>query len=184
MTERAATVLKEIEALADREFLPIIGPDKGRYLVDTLKRVKAKTVLEVGTLVGYSAILMAGSLPSGGMLHTIEIDPSLAHLAQRNIDAAGLGRKITLHLGNALDIIPTLNIVFDMLFVDAAKNEYLAYLNLAEEKLRAGGAVFADNAGLFADSLADYLAYVRTSGRYRSEYHAVGPDGVEISLKL
>jgi predicted O-methyltransferase YrrM len=184
MTERAAAVLAEIEALADREFLPIIGPAKGQYLVDTLKKVKANTVLEVGTLVGYSAILMAQSLPAGGMVHTIEIDPSLAHLARRNIDASGLGHKITLYLGNALAVIPTLNIVFDMLFVDAAKNEYLAYLKLAEEKLRVGGAVFADNAGIFADSMADYLAYIRTSGKYQSAYHAVGSDGVEISLKL
>jgi predicted O-methyltransferase YrrM len=61
MSERAAAVLKEIEALASVEFLPIIGPVKGKYLVDTLKRVKANSVLEVGTLVGYSAILMAQS---------------------------------------------------------------------------------------------------------------------------
>jgi predicted O-methyltransferase YrrM len=81
MTDRAAAVLKEIEALASREFLPIIGHDKGKYLVDALKKVNAKTVLEVGTLVGYSAILTAQFLPPGGMVHTIEIDPSLARLA-------------------------------------------------------------------------------------------------------
>jgi predicted O-methyltransferase YrrM len=118
------------------------------------------------------------------MVHTIEIDPSLAHLAQRNIDEAGLGGKITVHPGDALDVIPTLNISFDMLFIDAAKNEYLDYLRLVESKLRSRGAVFADNAGVFASEMRDYLAYVRDSGKYRSEYHAVGSDGVEISLKL
>jgi caffeoyl-CoA O-methyltransferase len=184
MTDRAAAVLKEIEALASREFLPIIGHDKGKYLVDVLKKVNAKTVLEVGTLVGYSAILTAQFLPPGGMVHTIEIDPSLARLAQRNIEEAGLGGKITVHLGDALDVIPKLDITFDMLFIDAAKNEYMEYLRLAENKLRQGGAVFADNAGAFADSMQDYLAYVRTSGNYKSEYHAIGSDGVEISLKL
>ena len=84
----------------------------------------------------------------------------------------------------ALDVIPRLDMVFDMLFLDAAKNEYLEYLKLAEGKLNSGRVVYADNAGVFASNMRDYLDYVRTSGKYRSEYHAVGSDGVEISLKL
>jgi predicted O-methyltransferase YrrM len=184
MTEKAASVLREIENLSMREFLPIIGPLKGRYLVDTLKKVNAKTVLEIGTLVGYSTILMAENLPPGGMVHTIEIDPTLAHLARRNIEAAGLVGRVEIHTGDALDIIPLLDIAFDMIFIDASKEDYLKYLKRAENKLKSGGALFADNAGVFADSMRAYLDYVRRSGVYTSKYHAVGSDGVEISLKL
>ena len=184
MNEKAALVLKEIENLSMREFLPIIGPLKGSYLIDTQKRVGAKTVLEIGTLVGYAAILMAENLPHGGIVHTIEIDPSLAHLARRNIEEAGVAGSVEIHTGDALDVIPLLDLAFDMIFIDASKEDYLKYLQLAESKLKTGGALFADNAGVFAGSMRDYLDYVRHSGAYKSEYHAVGSDGVEISLKL
>jgi predicted O-methyltransferase YrrM len=184
MTEKAAAVLRDIERQAESEFLPIIGPSKGRYLVETLKKVKARTVLEVGTLVGYSAVMIADNLPDGGMLHTIEISPELAEVARRNIARAGLLSRVTVHVGDALKVIPRLGMSFDMLFVDAAKGEYFQYLKLAEDKLRQGGAVFADNTGVFARDMQDYLDYVRKSGRYASEYHAVGRDGVEISFKL
>jgi predicted O-methyltransferase YrrM len=184
MTEKAAAVLREIEQQAESEFLPIIGPQKGRYLVGTLKKVNAAAILEIGTLVGYSAVLMADNLPEGGIVHTVEISPELAGVARANIARAGLSSKVTVHLGDALKVIPGLKLSFDMLFVDAAKDEYLRYLKLAEGKLRKGGVVFADNAGVFAREMQDYLDYVRNSGRYASEYHAVGRDGVEISLKL
>jgi predicted O-methyltransferase YrrM len=184
MIDRASPVLKKIEALSESEFLPIISPRKGKYLVETLRRVNARTVLEVGTLVGYSAILMASSLPNRGMVHTIEIDPGFARLARENIEEAGLTEKIKIHNGNALDVIPKLDYVFDMLFIDAAKNKYLKYLKLAEGKLKPGGAVFADNAGIFAQSMQDYLDYVRHSSLYKSEYHLVDSDEVEISIKI
>jgi predicted O-methyltransferase YrrM len=183
-TDRAARVLKNIEELSEREFLPIIGPHKGKYLVETLKKTGAKTILKVGTLVGYSAILMARSLPEGGVVHTIEIDPGVARVALGNIERAGLSEKIKVHIGDALSVIPKMDYRFDMLFIDAAKNEYLKYLKLAETRLKPGGAVFADNAGIFAQNMQDYLSYVRNSGSYKSEYYAVGQDGVEISVKI
>ena len=73
---------------------------------------------------------------------------------------------------------------FDFAFIDAEKTEYRQYLKSAEEKLRNGGVVFADNAGIFADQMKDYLDYVRGSGKYKSRYVQVGDDGVEISFKL
>jgi len=86
--------------------------------------------------------------------------------------------------GNALEVIPTLEGTFDFVFLDAEKTEYLQYLKLAEPKLHKGTVVFADNAGIFAHQMADYLRYVRTSGGYESRYIQVGGDGVEISRKL
>ena len=85
---------------------------------------------------------------------------------------------------DAIEVIPTLHGPFDFAFIDAEKTEYLRYLQLAEPKLRSGTIVFADNAGIFADQMSNYLDYVRRSGNYRSRYVQVGDDGVEISVKL
>jgi caffeoyl-CoA O-methyltransferase len=177
-------VLREIEELSKRMFLPIIGPIKGKHLVDTTRRFNVKNVLEVGTLIGYSAILMASNLPPEGKVVTIEMNRKSARLAKENISKAGLAGKIDLHIGNALTVIPRVNGRFDMVFLDGTKDEYLEYLKLCEDKLGRGGVVFADNVKMFAREMRDYLDYVRNSGGYKSEYVNVGLDGVEISTKL
>jgi predicted O-methyltransferase YrrM len=87
-------------------------------------------------------------------------------------------------VGDAREIIPKLPGSFDMVFLDAEKNEYLQYLLLVENKLHMGSVVVADNAGIFADQMSDYLGYVRSSGRYKSRYLPFGGDGVEVSVKL
>lgn len=177
-------MLKEIEKLAKNQFLPIIGEIKGKYLVNTVKRFNVKEVLEVGTLVGYSAILIARDLPADGKVITIEINPESARLAEGNIKKAGLADKVIVHRGDALKMIPTINDSLDMVFLDATKSEYLDYLKLAENKLKKGGVVFADNVKIAARAMQDYLDYVRNSGNYLSEFVDVGFDGVEISTKL
>lgn len=177
-------VLREIEELSKREYLPIIGPQKGKHLVDTVRRFNVKNVLEVGTLVGYSAILIASNLPQEGRVVTVEMNPKSARLAQENIRRAGLADKIELHIGDALTVIPDMDGNFDMLFLDATKDEYLKYLKLCEDKLERGGVVFADNVKTPASEMRNYLDCVRNSGGYSSEYIDVGFDGVEISTKL
>jgi predicted O-methyltransferase YrrM len=177
-------VLRQIEKLAKREFLPIIGPEKGKHLVDTVRRFHVKNVLEVGTLIGYSAILIASNLPQEGRVVTIEMKPKSARLTEENIRRAGLADKIELHTGDALTVIPRMNGKFDMVFLDATKDEYLEYLKLSEHKLERGGVVFADNVKMSAHEMRDYLDYVRNSGRYKSEYVDVVFDGVEITTKL
>jgi predicted O-methyltransferase YrrM len=72
---------------------------------------------------------------------------------------------------------------FDFAFIDAEKNQYFQYLKLTEDKLHRGAVLFADNAGIFADQMRDYLDYVRNSGNYKSRYLQVGYDGVEVSVK-
>ena len=143
-----------------------------------------KSVLEIGTLIGYSAILIASALPQGGRVVTVEVKPKSARLAEENIRRAGLADKIELRVGDALSVIPGVDGKFDMLFLDATKDEYLKYLKLCEDKLERGGVVFADNVKAPARQMRDYLDYVRNSGRYRSAYIDVGLDGVEISAKL
>lgn len=177
-------VLRQIERLSKRTSLPIIGPVEARYLVDTVRKFDVKNVLEVGTLIGYSAILIASNLPQEGRVVTIEMNPESARLAEENIHKAGFADKIEVHIGDAATVIPRIDDSFDMVFLDATKDEYLEYLKLSENKLERGGVVFAHNVRMFAHEMRDYLDYVRNSGRYRSQYIDMAFDGVEISTKL
>jgi len=180
----AEHVLREIEQQSRRQFLPIVGPEKGTVLTRVIRETKPVRILEIGTLIGYSAILMGKDLPADAEIVTIEIHADEAKLARENIERAQIPPKVEVLVGDAKKIIPGLTGFFDMAFIDAEKTEYLEYLRLAEPKLLVGSVVVADNAGIFADQMSDYLAYVRSSGKYRSSYEAFGEDGVEISIKL
>src|SRR3989344_770573 len=120
-------------------------------------------ILEIGTLVGYSAILMAKHLSKGAVITTIEIDKQMAGAARKNIKEAGFEEKIELIVGDARREIKKLKGEFDVLFLDAAKEQYLGYLKLAEPFLRKGAIVVADNVKIFKEDMADFLEYVRQS---------------------
>jgi predicted O-methyltransferase YrrM len=104
--------------------------------------------------------------------------------AEENIRKAAIAPKIEVMTGDAIKIIPQLTTVFDFVFIDAEKKEYIDYLRLVEDKLHQGTVIVADNAGVFANQMANYLNYVRTSGKYRSRYVAMGVDGLELSIKI
>jgi predicted O-methyltransferase YrrM len=87
-------------------------------------------------------------------------------------------------VGDAKEVIPKLRDNSDLVFIDAEKSEYIDYLRLVEDKLHEGSVIVADNAGIFANQMKDYLDYVGSSGRYKSKYIPVGGDGLEISTKL
>lgn len=184
-------VLREIEQEAKSGFLPIIGPAKGAILDGIVVRTRPRSILEVGTLVGYSAIRIGRLLPAGGSMTCIEVDTIMAQRAKKNIERAGLSGKVSVLVGDAKRVIPALNRTIDMLFLDAAKDEYLSYLKLAEPLLHKGSVVVADNVIVFADEMKDYLDYVRTSGTYRSECVVAAlasdpgtTDGLEVSVRL
>jgi len=177
-------VLKEIETMTKEKFLPIIGPDKGQVLIKVIHDSKPKRILEIGTLIGYSAILMAKELDADACLTTIEIHAGEAKLARENIERAKVRPKIDVIVGDAIKVIPKLTGRFDMVFIDAAKEEYFDYLKLIEKKFHEGSVVVADNAGIFADQMKEYLDYARSSGKYASKYMPFGEDGVEISVRL
>lgn len=179
----AEKVLKEIEELTKKQFLPIVGPKKGQTLVDVIHEIRPKRILEVGTLIGHSAILMAKELDADATLITIEIHPDEAKVAEQNLRRARLRANVEVIVGNAIDVIPHLEGKFDLVFIDAEKTEYIDYLRLVENKLREGSVVVADNAGIFGDQMRDYLDYVRESGKYSSSYVQVGGDGLEVSTK-
>jgi predicted O-methyltransferase YrrM len=196
MKREVIQVLKSLERMGEKEFVPSIGPVKGKILAKIIRKHKAKTALEIGTLFGYSAILIASLLPNDGsrkkaVVTTIEIDKKIASVAMKNVQKAGLSDKIDIMIGDAIETIPKLDQKFDLLFLDAAKDEYLRYLKLAEQKnLHKGSIVVADNVGVSEMQMLDYLEYVRNSGFYRSktietelEFTPGVKDAIEMSIK-
>lgn len=178
---KAEKVLREIESKIKKgEFLPIVGPVRGRILVETIRKIKPKRVLEIGTCVGYSAILMGKELESDAQLITIEIDPHVAEIAKANIKRAEIPSTVEVLVGDALEIIPKLKGNFDLVFIDADKQQYLDYLRLIENKLHKGSVLIADN----VKHAPNYLDYVRHSGKYISKYISASAGGLEVSVKL
>lgn len=199
-------ILAEIEETARKEFLPSIGPIKGKIIEDVIKQYKPKKVLEIGTLHGYSAILIANIILSGKydnenfnsessstehILISVEKDQKLANIARKNIEKARLSEKIQVINGDALEIIPRLKSKFNMIFLDATKSEYLKYLQLIEEYslLNKRAVVVADNVLIYENEMKDYLNYVRNSGKYISrttetslEFTKNVKDALEVSI--
>lgn len=121
------------------------GHLQGRVLSMFCHMISPKTVLELGTFTGYSALCMAEALPDNAVLHTIECDDELEDFIRQNFAGSEHGHKIKLHIGEALNVIESLSETFDLVFIDADKREYLAYYEAVLPKLRAGGFILADN---------------------------------------
>lgn len=102
-------------------------------------------ILELGTFTGYSAICMAQGLSPKGQLHTIEVNEEMQPIIRKYIDKAGLHDKITTHVGDAADVIPTLDLVIDLAFIDAGKKDYEKHFELVLPKVRTGGILLIDN---------------------------------------
>ena len=184
VSRKAGDVLRRIESGVWRRWYPIIGPRKGRILADLVRQNRPNRILEVGTLIGYSAITMGKELDSDAEIVTIEIDEWEADAARENIKEAEIKPRVKVIVGDALDVIPELEGEFDMVFLDATKYEYLDYLRLVEDKIRKGSVIIADNVGPRAYATRDYIDYVRGSERYKSRFISVGRDGMEVSIKL
>ena len=123
----------------------ISGNLQGQVLTMLSKMINPKNILEIGTFTGYSAICLAKGLQEDGKLVTIEIDDELENMAKKYFLKAGVENKIVQRIGAALDIIPTLNGTFDLVFIDAHKPEYPAYYEAVFDKVNSGGYIIADN---------------------------------------
>ena len=121
------------------------GHLQGRVLKMLSSMIKPENVLEIGTYTGYSAICLAEGLQPNGKIHTIEINDELEDFIRPYIKKAGFENKIILHFGDALKIIPTLNINFDLVFIDGDKREYIEYYNSIINSVIKGGYIIADN---------------------------------------
>jgi predicted O-methyltransferase YrrM len=121
------------------------GHLQGKVLMMISHMVKPKTILEIGTYTGYSAICLAAGLQDGGKLITIDINEELENMVRNNFQQAGLGDKIEYRIGNALEIVPALDETFDLVFIDADKENYNKYYDLVFDKVTLGGFLLADN---------------------------------------
>ncbi|WP_111308072.1 O-methyltransferase [Confluentibacter sediminis] len=121
------------------------GHYQGRLLSMISKLVNPKNILEIGTYTGYSALCLAEGMQASGELHTIDINEELVDFQRKYFDKSEYGDKIFQHLGNALDIIPKLDITFDLIFIDADKDNYPNYFNVIMDKLNANGIILSDN---------------------------------------
>lgn len=190
---KVVQVLRGLEQIAKKQGLPSIGPIKGKILIGIISKYKPKTILEIGTLHGYSAILMGDMLPKDGKLITIEKDTNLFGIVKKNVEDAGLSHIIEVINADGLKGIPLLQKQkFDLMFLDAVKSDYLKYLNLAEKNnlLSDRVVVVADNVLLYENEMQDYLQYVRGSGRYKSqstettlEFTKNVKDALEVSVR-
>ena len=123
----------------------ISGHFQGRFLSLLSKMVQPRTILEIGTYTGYATLCLAEGLHPEGVLHTIDIKEELTDLQREFFDRSGYGSQIVQHLGKAADIIPSLNTTFDLVFIDADKQNYAHYFDLVIEKMNRGGIILSDN---------------------------------------
>jgi len=121
------------------------GAYQGRLLALLSKLIAPKHILEIGTYTGYSALSLAEGLNPNGRIDTIDINEELQEMQRRYFDASSFGKQIFQHVGNASDIIPTLSGTFDMVFIDADKEQYPLYFDLIIDRVPSGGMIIADN---------------------------------------
>lgn len=186
-------VLESIEKIAAQHGYPIIGPRRGTILDKVIEEHRPKSILEVGTLVGYSAIRMGRHLKKGDKVTCVELREDMAEAARANFERAGLSDRIEVVVGDALRVLPAMKGRLDMVFLDAVKEDYINYLKSVERLLHEGSVIVADNVKSHAEELGPYLDYVRNSGKYKSSYRessdwfragTTEPDAVEVSVRL
>ena len=121
------------------------GHYQGRVLSLLSKLINPKTILELGTFTGYSALCLAEGLQKDGVLHTIDHNEELVTFQRRYFDLSPFGSQIHQHTGDATDVIPTINLGFDLVFIDADKENYINYFYQIIDKLSPGGVILSDN---------------------------------------
>ena len=123
----------------------ISGPYQGRLLSLISKIINPTNILEIGTYTGYSTLCLCEGLKENGEIHTIDINEELISIQNKYFNRSNYRNKIHQHLGNALEIIPKLDNKFDLIFLDADKNNYPSYLEIVVDKLKIGGVLLSDN---------------------------------------
>ena len=147
-TEDEPLLLQELKKRTHLNVLQprmISGHFQGRFLSLLSKMVQPRTILEIGTYTGYATLCLAEGLHPEGVLHTIDIKEELTDLQREFFDRSGYGNQIVQHLGKAADIIPSLDTTFDLVFIDADKQNYAHYFDLVIEKMNRGGIILSDN---------------------------------------
>lgn len=163
--------LLKIKEESLKEHIPIIMDDTLNVIEETLKDKKVNNLLEIGTAVGYSAICFSEFLSENGKIDTIERDTERVKKAKINIKRADVEGKINILEGDAVEILPTLNNKYDVVFIDAAKGKYTFFLNEALRLIKPNGIIFADNILYKGYVMSDYNKHKqRTAVRNLREY--------------
>jgi predicted O-methyltransferase YrrM len=171
------------EAARPRRMLNITR-DTGRLLWILVRAMAATRILEVGTSNAFSTIWLADAARStGGRVTTLELNPEKVALARANLAKAGLEEVVDVIEGRAIDVLSALPGPFDLVFLDADRPSYLAYLELVVPKLRPGGMLITDNATSHAQELQDYLRRVKSHRELFAVTVPIG-NGEELALKL
>lgn len=192
------TYLIEMEEYARKNHVPIVEPEVAQLLKVQLKILKPKKILEVGTAIGYSSLIMAEALEGDFQITTIEREEDMVVLAKSYIEKTPYKDKISILWGDAMDVLPFIENKFDLIFIDAAKGQYMEFLDYAMEHLNPGGLIISDNVlykGMVAtDSLVDkrkitivknlrkFLTYINEIDGYTSAIIPIG-DGVALTYK-
>lgn len=191
-------ILPELEAFAEVNHVPIIQPEVAKLLMVLGKMLKPVRILEVGTAIGYSAILMSSFLAEGGKIDTIDRYELMIERARENIKRAGLDSVINIIAGDALEVLGCLDKKYDLILLDAAKGQYPEFLPGCMRMLNKGGLLFSDNVlykGMIANDglvvrrkktivkrMRDYLDSICSSEELETSIIPIG-DGVAVSYR-
>lgn len=151
ITDHSEAEPELLQALTRETHLKVIQPRmitghyQGRVLSMLSKLIRPNNILEIGTYTGYSALCLAEGLNPEGQLHTIEINEELEDIQKRYFNQSPYGSKIITHIGNALDLVPEMDLTFDLVFIDAGKTDYDAHFENAIQKVKTGGVILSDN---------------------------------------
>lgn len=187
----------EMQDYAYRHKVPIIEPEVAQLLELMIKIVKPEKILEVGTAIGYSALIMASAYEKS-LITTVERNDIMIEEARKNIRLSGMDDRIKIIDGDAIEVLPDLTGEFDLIFLDAAKGQYIEFFKHSSKKLKNGGIIISDNVlykGMVASDelvvkrkktivkrLRSYLEYINEIHGYSSSVLPIG-DGVAITYK-
>ena len=191
--------LQELLRYARERYIPVMLDDTRQLLFDVVSRCRPKRILEIGTAIGYSGIIMLTASPLA-TLNTIELDEQVANIARQNFQKAEMSDRVNLFVGDAREIVTLLTGSYDFIFMDGPKGQYEVFLPYLTEVLEVGGTLVCDNVlykGLaenvpenkrhkhitVARNMHAFLQDITTNQRYRTQLYRTG-DGVSVSVKL
>ena len=191
--------LQELLRYARQRYIPVMLDDTRQLLFDVVSRCRPKRILEIGTAIGYSGIIMLTASPLA-TLNTIELDEQVANIARQNFQKAEMSDRVNLFVGDAREIVTLLTGSYDFIFMDGPNGQYEVFLPYLTEVLEVGGTLVCDNVlykGLaenvpenkrhkhitVARNMHAFLQDITTNQRYRTQLYRTG-DGVSVSVKL
>ncbi|WP_326909452.1 O-methyltransferase [Sedimentibacter sp. MB31-C6] len=189
--------LEQFRKECEKRKLPIIHKEVGQFIKLIIKQINAKSIIEIGTNVGYSSIFMSHEMNNEGKVVTLERSEKFYNEAIENVKKFNLENNIKVHYGDAVDLLDTIDGTFDLAFIDAAKSYYGTFFDKCCKKMKSGAIVLSDNVlyqGMIANddlvvrrkktlvrNLRDYLKYISQDNRYITSVLPLG-DGLAVTL--